>query len=183
MFFLDISIQAHYVKRWVCNHLFYQSQNLEFILLIITFSLEMLLSRNRPVLCCRRAVIWKKTISTLLQLLFEFLFLSRCVARLNIFQSYHIGRPNIQYGCYGVLLGTIFFFLTLSWSVVFGHIKFCTPHCCECRVWRINLYLAFKMTLVYLQHNFHCLTNKVVDQISLLIICLINMNFMNKWFN
>ena len=59
--FLDISIQAHYVKRWVCNHLFYQSQNLEFILLIITFSLEMLLSRNRPVLCCRRAVFWKKT--------------------------------------------------------------------------------------------------------------------------
>ena len=42
------------------------------------------------------------------------------------------------------------------------------------------------MSFVYLQHRFHCLINKTVNQInfSLLISCLSmsNVNFINKYF-
>ena len=48
----------------------------------------------------------------------------------------------------------------------------------------IHLYLALKMSLVYLQHSFHCLINKTVYHINfcLLIICLSisNVNFINN---
>ena len=44
---------------------------------------------------------------------------------------------------------------------------------------------SFKMILVCLQHNFHCLKNTTVNQINFspLIICLSmsNVNFINKW--
>ena len=57
------------------------------------------------------------------------------------------------------------------------------PHLCI-QVLTHSFIFSFKMSFVYLQHSFHCLINKTVNQIklSLLISCLsmINVNFINK---